>query len=45
VTPSLELSISGLNLFQGHHVEYEEAGATTGNEVERSFFVETMIRF
>ena len=45
VTPSLELSISGLNLLQAHHVEYEEAGATTGNEVERSFFVETMIRF
>jgi iron complex outermembrane receptor protein len=45
VTPKLELSISGLNLLQAHHIEYEEAGAATGNEVERSFIVETKLRF
>lgn len=45
VTPELELAISGLNMLQAHHLEYEEAGATTGNEVERSFVVETKIRF
>ena len=45
ITQSLELAVSGLNLLQAHHLEYEEAGATTGDEVDRGFYVETKIRF
>ncbi len=45
ITKSLELSISGFNLLHARHLEYEEAGATVGDEVERSFFVETKWRF
>jgi iron complex outermembrane receptor protein len=45
VTKSLQLSIAGFNLLQKKHLEYEEAGATIGDEVERSFYVETKWRF
>ena len=44
-TNYLEVSIVGLNLLQAHHLEYEEAGATIGDEVDRSFYVETKWRF
>ncbi len=45
VTDKLELALSGFNLLQPHHIEYELAGATTGTEVYRSVFVETKLRF
>jgi iron complex outermembrane receptor protein len=45
ITKSLELSVSGFNLLHAHHLEYEEDGQTIGDEVERSYFVETKWRF
>ena len=39
-TDFLQFSVSGFNLLHAHHLEYEQAGATFGNEVPRSFFVE-----
>jgi len=45
VTGSLQVSVSGLNLLHARHLEYEQAGATAGDEVERGFYVETKLRF
>ena len=45
LSKSVELSLSGFNLLHSHHLEYEEAGATVGDEVERSFLVGTKWRF
>ena len=41
----VQVSISGFNLLHAHHVEYEIAGATTGDEVERSFSVGLRVGF
>jgi iron complex outermembrane recepter protein len=40
VTDRLDLSLSGFNLLHGHHVEY-----LPGDEIRRSFFLETRWRF
>jgi iron complex outermembrane receptor protein len=45
VTPKLQLSASGFNLLNPHHVEYEEAGAVDGVEVQRAFLVGAKVRF
>lgn len=45
VSQAWELSIAGFNLLHGHHLEYELAGATTGNEADRSVYVEAKWRF
>jgi iron complex outermembrane receptor protein len=45
VTDKVELSLSGFNLLHAYHLEYEEAGATVGDEVDRRVFVETKLRF
>jgi iron complex outermembrane receptor protein len=45
LSDTLEIAVSGFNLLHAHHLEYEQAGATSGNEVERSVFVETRLRF
>jgi iron complex outermembrane receptor protein len=45
VSDKWQLAVSGFNLLQAHHLEYELAGATTGDEVDRSVFVETKYRF
>ena len=45
VSDTLEIGISGFNLLHAHHLEYEQAGATSGDEVDRSVFVETRLRF
>jgi outer membrane receptor for ferrienterochelin and colicin len=45
VCESLELAVGGMNLLQKRHLEYEPDGATFGDEVERSFYVETKWRF
>lgn len=45
LSPTLETSIAGLNLFQARHLEYEETGATLGDEVERSCYIETRWKF
>jgi iron complex outermembrane receptor protein len=45
VSDSIELALAGFNLLHAHHLEYEEAGTTTGNEVDRSFLIETKLRF
>jgi iron complex outermembrane receptor protein len=44
-TDRLQFSISGANLLHAHHLEYEEAGATVGDEVERSVSVTSKLRF
>ena len=41
----LQLLLRGANLLHGHHLEYEEAGATYGDEVERSFSIGTRVKF
>lgn len=43
VTPSVEISVSGFNLIHARHAEFVEAGVS--NEVPRSFFAETRVRF
>jgi iron complex outermembrane receptor protein len=45
VTPRLQLSVSGANLLHPHHLEYEEAGAATGEEVQRSISFGTRLKF
>jgi iron complex outermembrane receptor protein len=45
VNETLEIAVSGFNLLHDHHLEYEQAGATTGDEVDRSVFVETRLHF
>ena len=45
VSPRLELLLRGANLLHAHHLEYELAGATVGNEVERSFSVGMRTKF
>jgi iron complex outermembrane receptor protein len=45
VSDKWQLSVSGFNLLHAHHIEYELAGATTGDEVDRSVFIETKYRF
>jgi iron complex outermembrane receptor protein len=45
VSKSLEISLVGFDLLHKQHLEYEEAGATIGDEVERSVLVETRVRF
>ena len=45
VTPKLQLSITGDNLLNPHHLEYEEAGAAYGVEVQRSFLAGAKVRF
>jgi iron complex outermembrane receptor protein len=45
VSDTLEIAVSGFNLLHAHHLEYEQAGATTGDEVDRSVFVETRLHF
>ena len=44
-TPRVQLSVSGANLLHARHLEYEEAGATVGDEIERSVFVAAKLRF
>ena len=44
-TPRLQLSLSGFNLLNPHHLEYEEAGETVGVEVQRSFLAGAKVRF
>lgn len=39
VSDTVQVSLSGLNLLHAHHLEYLDAGATIGNEVDRSIFV------
>jgi iron complex outermembrane receptor protein len=45
VTPRLQLYVTGANLLHPQHLEYEEAGATVGDEVPRSVMVGTKLRF
>ena len=45
VTPRLALSIVGSNLLHHRHLEYEEAGATIGNEVDRNVSAGLRLRF
>ncbi len=45
LTKRLQIAVSGFNLLQPHHVEYEEAGMPYGDEVYRSFFIQTKWRF
>ena len=45
VTDALELSLAGFNLLEPQHVEYEQAGATTGTYVYRSVFLQTRLHF
>jgi iron complex outermembrane receptor protein len=45
VTPRLALSITGANLLHHRHLEYEEAGATIGNEVDRNVSAGLRLRF
>ena len=44
-TSSLQLALTGSNLLHAHHLEYELAGATTGDAVDRNVFVEAKWRF
>jgi iron complex outermembrane receptor protein len=44
-TLRIQLSISGFNLLNPHHLEYEEAGAVDGVELQRSFLAGAKIRF
>jgi len=44
-TKKLQLSLVGSNLLNGHHLEYEEAGDTVGDEVERSVLVDAKVKF
>jgi iron complex outermembrane receptor protein len=45
ITPKAQVSISGFNLLHSQHLEYEEAGATVGVEVQRSVLVGTKLKF
>jgi iron complex outermembrane receptor protein len=45
VDPRLDLVFRGSNLLHGHHLEYELAGATVGNEVERGLSIGLRTRF
>jgi len=45
VSPRVQLSITGANLLHDHHLEYEEAGATIGDEVERNVAAGFKLRF
>ncbi|HVP85863.1 MAG TPA: TonB-dependent receptor [Rhizomicrobium sp.] len=45
ISRMIEVSLSGFNLLHSRHLEYELAGATTGTEIDRSYFIETKLRF
>lgn len=45
VSRSLQLSVSGTNLLHKRHLEYEQAGATVGNMVERGVAAGVRLRF
>jgi iron complex outermembrane receptor protein len=45
INERLEVSVTGANLLHERHLEYEEAGATIGEEVERSVSFGTRLRF
>jgi iron complex outermembrane recepter protein len=45
VSDKWQIALSGFNLLHAHHIEYELAGATTGDEVDRSVFVQARYRF
>jgi iron complex outermembrane receptor protein len=45
INERLQISVTGANLLHERHLEYEEAGATVGEEVQRSVSFGTRLKF